>query len=106
MFKFIYKLLGWKVTHYLPNDIIKCVIIVAPHTSNWDFIYGIGTVQTMKLKQQFIIKKEWMRFPFNLIMGPLGAVPIDRNKKTRMGKKQARLMQWPIYLQNTMNCVW
>ena len=59
MFKFIYKLLGWKVTHYLPNDIKKCVIIVAPHTSNWDFIYGIGTVQ----------------------------IPIDRNKKNTDGEK-------------------
>jgi len=87
MFKFIYKLLGWKVTHFLSDDIKKCVIIVAPHTSNWDFIYGIGTVQTMKLKQRFIIKKEWMRFPFNLIMGPLGAVPIDRNKKNTDGEK-------------------
>jgi 1-acyl-sn-glycerol-3-phosphate acyltransferase len=87
MFKFIYKLLGWKVTHFLSDDIKKCVIVVAPHTSNWDFIYGIGTVQTMKLKQRFIIKKEWMRFPFNLIMEPLGALPIDRNKKNTDGEK-------------------
>jgi 1-acyl-sn-glycerol-3-phosphate acyltransferase len=81
MFKLIYKLLGWKVTHFLSNDIKKCVIIVAPHTSNWDFIFGIGAVKVMKLKQRFVIKKEWIRFPIKRLMFSLGALPIDRNKK-------------------------
>ena len=37
--KLILKFLGWRITG---NNIFpkKCVIVVAPHTSNWDFIYG------------------------------------------------------------------
>lgn len=88
MFKFIFKLFGWKVTHYLPDEIKRCVIIVAPHTSNWDFIFGMGAVKIMKLNQRFIIKKEWIRFPFKRLMLSLGALPIDRNQKNISGEKK------------------
>ena len=35
----ILKLFGWKVEISTP-DYPKCIICVAPHTSNWDFILG------------------------------------------------------------------
>ncbi len=89
MFKFIFKLLGWKVTHFLSNDIKRCVIIVAPHTSNWDFIFGMGAVKVMKLKQCFAIKKEWIRFPFKRLMLSLGALPIDRKKNNTSADKKS-----------------
>ncbi len=79
MFKLLFKLSNWKITHYLPVNIKKCVIVAAPHTSNWDFFYGIGALHIMKLKMRFTIKKEWMRFPFKGIMTSLGALPIDRS---------------------------
>ena len=87
MFKLFYKLCGWKVTHFMSDDIKKCVIIVAPHTSNWDFPFGMGTVKIMKLNQNFVIKKEWVRFPFKRLFLSLGAVPIDRNNNKKDGEK-------------------
>ncbi|HKC67772.1 MAG TPA: 1-acyl-sn-glycerol-3-phosphate acyltransferase [Bacteroidia bacterium] len=78
MFKLLFKLGKWKITNYLPSNIKKCVIIGAPHTSNWDFVYGMGALQIMKLRTRFTIKKEWIRFPFKGIMDSLGALPIDR----------------------------
>jgi len=87
LFKLIFNFRGWKVTHLLPEDIKKCVIVVAPHTSNWDFIYGMGTVSIMNLNQTFVIKKEWIRFPFKRFLLSLGAMPIDRNKKRFSGEK-------------------
>ncbi len=89
MFILIFKLFGWKVTHYLPDGIKKCVIIVAPHTSNWDFIFGMATVKLMKLQQKFVIKKEWIKFPFKRLFLSLGALPIDRNKKNKEGEKSS-----------------
>lgn len=89
MFKLFFKLLGWKVTHFLSNDIKKCVIIVAPHTSNWDFIYGMGAVSVMKLNQRFVIKKEWIRFPMKRLMLSLGALPIDRKKSGENEEKKS-----------------
>jgi hypothetical protein len=88
MFKLIFKLFGWKITGYLPKEIKKCVVVVAPHTSNWDFVFGMGAVGIMKLHPRFVIKKEWMRFPFKKLMRSLGALPIDRNAKNKLGEKK------------------
>lgn len=88
MFKLIFKLAGWKITHYLPDHIKRCVIVVAPHTSNWDFVYGMGALGFMKLNPRFAIKKEWMRFPFKRLMQSFGALPIDRNSKKIPGEKK------------------
>lgn len=86
MFKLIFKLFGWKITHYLPPEIKKCVVVVAPHTSNWEFVFGMGAVRFMKLHPRFAIKKEWIRFPFKHLMLSSGALPIDRGAKDS-GKK-------------------
>ena len=37
------KINGWKKEGRFPRD-QKCVIIAAPHTSNWDFFYGFMLV--------------------------------------------------------------
>lgn len=88
MFKLIFRSGRWKITHFLPKEIKKCVIVVAPHTSNWDFVYGMGAVKFMELYPRFVIKKEWMRFPFKKLMHSLGAIPIDRNAKNKLGEKK------------------
>jgi len=58
-----------------------CVMVGAPHTSNWDFIYFLAAFDIMKIPVKFTIKKEWMKFPVSLVMKPLGAVSIDRTPK-------------------------
>ncbi|MHB8260945.1 MAG: 1-acyl-sn-glycerol-3-phosphate acyltransferase [Bacteroidia bacterium] len=78
MFRLLFRIRKWKITNYLPDNIKKCVIVAAPHTSNWDFVYGIAGLKIMKLNMRFTIKKEWMRFPFIRMMKSLGALPIDR----------------------------
>jgi 1-acyl-sn-glycerol-3-phosphate acyltransferase len=82
MFKLIFLLGRWKIKSRLPSEIKQCVIVVAPHTSNWDFVYGMGAQQTMKLKPRFAIKKEWLKFPYKKLMISLGALPIDRSKQS------------------------
>jgi 1-acyl-sn-glycerol-3-phosphate acyltransferase len=88
MFKLIFRLAGWKITHYLPDHIKKCVVVVAPHTSNWDFVFGMGAVKYMNLYPRFAIKKEWIRFPFKRMMINSGALPIDRSQKNTLGEKK------------------
>ncbi len=87
MFKLLFRLGGWKITHYLPKEIKRCVIVAAPHTSNWDFMYGMGALKIMKLRMRFTIKKEWIRFPVKRLMQNLGALPIDRSPKSDGTKK-------------------
>lgn len=80
---FILKLLGWKssgITGY-PT---KCVICVAPHTSNWDLPLGKLIYSSMGRKASFLIKKMWFFFPLNLLFDALGGIPVDRTKKTSL----------------------
>lgn len=80
-FRFLYfRLMGWKslITVDIPP---KCVVCVAPHTSNWDLIVGKAFALSHGIKFQFLIKKFWMRFPMSLLIGPLGGIPVDRKVK-------------------------
>ncbi len=79
--KFIFnKVLGWKVINHYPNP-DKCVIAIAPHTSNWDFIIGKLAYSSLGRTANFLIKKEWFVFPFNIFFSSIGGIPIERGKK-------------------------
>jgi 1-acyl-sn-glycerol-3-phosphate acyltransferase len=78
---FINKITGWKTDDNIPPEIKRCIIIAAPHTSNWDFWYMIASFSIYRLKIRYTIKKEWMQFPFSLITKPLGGIAIDRSPK-------------------------
>ncbi|TAJ54385.1 MAG: acyltransferase [Chitinophagaceae bacterium] len=78
----IFKATGWTVDTNLPPEIKKCIIIAAPHTSNWDFWYTMAAFAIYRLKIRFTVKKEWMKFPFSLLMKPLGGIAIDRTPRT------------------------
>jgi 1-acyl-sn-glycerol-3-phosphate acyltransferase len=74
---FFLKILGWKTVGQLPEE-SKYVIIFAPHTSNWDVLYGVFVAFTLKLDACYLAKKELFRWPFGPLMKWLGGIPIDR----------------------------
>lgn len=78
---FFLKLLGWnyELLLKLPD---KSVICVAPHTSNWDYIVGMLFYNTIGGKPHVLMKKEMFIFPFGSIFKALGALPVDRKKRT------------------------
>jgi len=77
----IFKILGWKIVGEVPPH-PKAILVIAPHTSNWDFFYGMTTIFIKKAKAKFAIKKEIMFFPLGTILKWLGAIPIDRGAPT------------------------
>ena len=79
--KALLRLAGWKLGPVV-EDVPKCVICVAPHTSNWDFIVGKLFYTSIGRNAGFLIKKEWFFFPLNLLFDWLGGVPVDRHKRT------------------------
>ena len=81
--KRIFSATHWTVDENIPPEIKKCIIIAAPHTSNWDFWYTMASFAILKLNIRFTVKKEWMRFPFSLVMQPLGGIGIDRNPPSK-----------------------
>lgn len=90
LFYWFTKLRGWKFDESIPfKEYNQSVIISAPHTSNWDFIYAMGCFHHLKVPIRFTIKKEWMRFPMGLLIKPLGGVAIDRSPKEGRSKKES-----------------
>ncbi len=79
----ILKLLGWKIDSNTPN-VKKCVVVMGPHTSNWDFIIGRMTFAKYGVKAKFLIKKELFFFPFGFFLRAMGGIPVDRSKGTNV----------------------
>ncbi|MCB9282615.1 MAG: 1-acyl-sn-glycerol-3-phosphate acyltransferase [Lewinellaceae bacterium] len=81
--KFLLRLFGWKVEGWDPNRLDKYVIIVIPHTSNWDFPLGLLVRQAMNAPHlKFIGKSSLFRPPFGALFRWLGGYPVDRSKRT------------------------
>jgi len=80
--KLIYKLIGWKIVGDYPLHIKKKLIIVAPHTSNWDFPIGILARKQFKDTINFVGKKSLFKPPLGWIMKGLGGIAINRTKST------------------------
>jgi 1-acyl-sn-glycerol-3-phosphate acyltransferase len=70
---------GWKVEGAFPED-PRCVIIVAPHTSNWDFTLGIAVVLALELRASWLGKHTIFKRPFRGLLRWLGGIPVDRGK--------------------------
>jgi len=70
-------LLGWRIRGNVPNR-RKLVIIVAPHTSNWDFVVGVAAKLALGLRVLFLGKQTLFRFPLGPLMRALGGMPVDR----------------------------
>ncbi len=81
--RFLLRLNGWKLEGRFPRD-GRCVAIAAPHTSNWDFYYGLLLVLASGVDTYWMGKASLFKFPFGGIMKWLGGIPIDRGKNNDM----------------------
>ncbi|MDR0546156.1 MAG: 1-acyl-sn-glycerol-3-phosphate acyltransferase [Dysgonamonadaceae bacterium] len=83
IYSIIFKLTGWKSS--VKAEILpKCVICVAPHTSNWDFVIGLLFYKSIGGRPHILMKKSWFFFPFKYFLKALGGVPVDRGKRTSL----------------------
>ena len=73
-----YRRQGWTEINANP-DLRKCVIIAAPHTSNWDFVYFLGAATALNLPLSFMGQKQLFRWPIGRAMRELGGIAIDRS---------------------------
>lgn len=72
------KVFSWKVPNSNPN-LAKAVLIGAPHTSNWDFIWMLTGSIIMRLEVNWVGKHTLFRFPFGPVMRYLGGAAINRS---------------------------
>jgi len=82
---FFLRLLAWKIKGSFPDDLKKAVVIVAPHTSNWDFIIGLAVRSSLKLYRfRFLGKHSLFKRPWRFFFTRLGGIPVDRSDKHDM----------------------
>lgn len=89
--RIIMRIAGWKVSGGIPEDVPKCVVAVAPHTSMWDFVLGRLAFWEMGLKTRFLIKKEMFFWPLGPIVKWLGGIPVDRQKRGNLVEQVANM---------------
>lgn len=70
---------GWTPIGQAP-DVPKAVFIAAPHTSNWDGIWGLTCKVAMDIDIRFFAKASLFWFPLGTILRGLGGIPLDRSK--------------------------
>ena len=78
MVLWLYKRAGWQAVGEVPEP-RRFVIIAAPHTSNWDFVYFMGLTHDLGIKSYFMAKNSLFRWPFRRFLLDVGGVPIDRS---------------------------
>jgi 1-acyl-sn-glycerol-3-phosphate acyltransferase len=84
LFALIFRLKGWKIVGTIPTDIKKAVIIAAPHTSSWDFIFALALRRILKIKMHYLAKKELFKFPLRILLNNTGGIPVERSKRQSM----------------------
>jgi len=81
---FFLKITGWKLEGSLPSGIEKCVVIAAPHTSNWDLPYLLMVAVALHLKVYWMGKKSIFSFPFGPLMRWLGGIAVNREQSSNL----------------------
>lgn len=72
------RLAGWRFEGTIANE-PKLVFIVAPHTSNWDFIVGVTAMFALGIRVTFLGKDALFRWPMAPVMRWLGGVAVFRD---------------------------
>ena len=72
------RLTGWRFVGSLP-ELPRFVIIVAPHTSNWDFFPGLWALFALDLKSAWFGKATLFRPPLGFLMRKINGRPVRRD---------------------------
>jgi len=78
------RLMGWKVEGELSPRAARCVVIAAPHTSNWDFPFTLMSAFALGMRIRWLGKASLFPAPFGGVMRWLGGIPVDRARSTNL----------------------
>ena len=79
------KKMGWTFRVNIPPT-PKCVVCVAPHTSNWDFVIGELGIRSVGMRAGFLMKDTWFFFPMGNLMRALGGIPVKQHSHTNVSE--------------------
>ncbi|WOT05302.1 lysophospholipid acyltransferase family protein [Shewanella youngdeokensis] len=81
--RFLLRATGWKISGALPPQ-QQCIVIVAPHTSNWDFVIGVIARGALAEKLNFLGKHQLFIPPWGWFFKAMGGTPVDRSKNNNL----------------------
>nr|WP_171502848.1 1-acyl-sn-glycerol-3-phosphate acyltransferase [Acinetobacter haemolyticus] len=84
--------MGWEIDNHWDLDIDQCVMIAAPHTSNWDALYARLALKALGVNVRLTIKDSYMKLPFGPFVRALGGIGIDRSVKQH-GQQRPSMVQ-------------
>jgi len=79
----VLKCQGWRLAT-APSPPEKCVIIVAPHTSNQDFFIGLAVAFALDVKVHWLAKRSIFIFPLGLMLRAMGGIPVNRRSSQNL----------------------
>ena len=75
------RLQGWTIKGSFPYQLKKCVFIVGPHTSAWDFVVGLAIRSKLRLQHaKYLGKAELFKGRFGFFFRKLGGYPVERGE--------------------------
>lgn len=89
----VMRLTGWRFSGELFPVQKKFLIIVAPHTSNWDFPTGVAAMFAVGIRITFLGKDTLFKFPLGIVMRFLGGRPVDRASKSDVVTQTVELIE-------------
>lgn len=72
---------GWK-TELSVSQPDRCVLIGAPHTTNWDFPLTMLALSCMGIRFNWVAKHTLFKWPFGVLFRAIGGIPVDRRAGT------------------------
>lgn len=89
----VLRLGGWRMTGAFP-DLPKVVLIGAPHSSNWDGIWGFAAKLAMGLDIKILGKDTLFRVPLlGYVLRRLGVIPVDRSRPQGIVEQAVAMMR-------------
>jgi 1-acyl-sn-glycerol-3-phosphate acyltransferase len=82
--KLLFNILGWSSGKVVEKKHTKYLIVVAPHTSNFDFIYGILFAFQLGFRVRYFAKKELFHWSSSWFFKALGGIPVNRDKNNNL----------------------
>ncbi len=82
--RLVLKLAGWRVEGALPPNARKCVLIAAPHTTNWDLPITLMAAFLLRLNPYWMGKASIFKPPFGAVMRWLGGIAVQREQSNNL----------------------
>lgn len=93
--RLVFFLFGWKLE--VNETILKraqhSVMIAAPHTSNWDFLFALCAFWMMKLPLHYFIKDAYTKGVFGWFFKWTGALGVNRRQRNNMVGHAAHVLR-------------